>query len=152
MSRNIIFEECVFGTMVPCRSCVNRRFGLTYRFHLQGRKFANEEPAWVGDCRLSIDAWEKIWRHTSKWRLFKSKQCAYFRPILWPPRSSDKMPLDLFLWGHVKDIVYKTPVTSPWWTEAQNCCCYRNSYTANVGVYLDGHWIHAKKGAHVEVV
>jgi hypothetical protein len=29
-----------------------------------------------------------------------------------PPRSPDITPLDFFLWGYVKDIVYKTPVTS----------------------------------------
>jgi hypothetical protein len=32
--------------------------------------------------------------------------------ILWPPQSPDIMLLDLFMWGHIKDIVYKTPVTS----------------------------------------
>ncbi len=26
----------------------------------------------------------------------------------WPPRSSD-LTLDFFLWGHVKDVVYRTP-------------------------------------------
>jgi hypothetical protein len=33
-------------------------------------------------------------------------------PIPWPPRSPDITPLDFFLWGYVKGIVYKTPVTS----------------------------------------
>jgi hypothetical protein len=33
-------------------------------------------------------------------------------PIPWPPRSPDVTPLDFFLWRYVKDIVYKTPVTS----------------------------------------
>jgi hypothetical protein len=33
-------------------------------------------------------------------------------PIPWPPRSPDIMPLDFFLWRHVKDIVYKTSVIS----------------------------------------
>jgi hypothetical protein len=33
-------------------------------------------------------------------------------PIPWPPRSPVITPLDLFLWGYVKDIVYKTPVTA----------------------------------------
>jgi hypothetical protein len=37
----------------------------------------------------------------------------------------------LFLWGYVKDIFYKTPVNSLNETEAQNCCCDRRSYTAN---------------------
>jgi hypothetical protein len=34
------------------------------------------------------------------------------RPIQWPPRSPDLTPLDFFLWGYDKDIVYKIPVTS----------------------------------------
>jgi hypothetical protein len=33
-------------------------------------------------------------------------------PIPWPPRSPDITPLDFLLWGYVKDIVYKTPVSS----------------------------------------
>jgi hypothetical protein len=33
-------------------------------------------------------------------------------PIPWSPRSPDIKPLDFFLWGYVKDIVYMTPVTS----------------------------------------
>lgn len=28
-------------------------------------------------------------------------------PINWPPRSPDISPLDFFLWGYVKDIVYQ---------------------------------------------
>ena len=31
-------------------------------------------------------------------------------PIPWPPRSPDVTPLDVFLWGYVKDIVYRTKV------------------------------------------
>ena len=31
-------------------------------------------------------------------------------PIAWPPRSPDLTPLDFFLWGFVKDQVYRTPV------------------------------------------
>ena len=31
-------------------------------------------------------------------------------PIPWPSRSPDITPLDFFLWGYVKDIVYKTKV------------------------------------------
>jgi hypothetical protein len=33
-------------------------------------------------------------------------------PIPWPPRSPDITPPDFFLWGYVKDTVYRTPVTS----------------------------------------
>jgi hypothetical protein len=31
-------NNAVFWDVAPCRSCVNRRFGGTYRLHLQGRK------------------------------------------------------------------------------------------------------------------
>ena len=31
-------------------------------------------------------------------------------PIAWPPRSPDMTPLDLFLWGYVKDQIYSTRV------------------------------------------
>ena len=31
-------------------------------------------------------------------------------PTPWPPRSPDITPLDFFLWGYVKDRVYRTPV------------------------------------------
>jgi hypothetical protein len=33
-------------------------------------------------------------------------------PIPWPPQSPDIIPLDFFLWGYVKNIVYATKVTS----------------------------------------
>jgi hypothetical protein len=31
-------KKAVFWDMAPCRYCVNRRFGGTYRLHLQGRR------------------------------------------------------------------------------------------------------------------
>lgn len=30
--------------------------------------------------------------------------------IEWPPRSPDLNPLDFFLWGHLKSIIYKNPI------------------------------------------
>jgi len=33
-------------------------------------------------------------------------------PVLWPPRSPDLTPLDFYLWGTLKDKVYRTEVTS----------------------------------------
>jgi hypothetical protein len=34
----VTMKNAVFWDVAPCRSCVNRRLGGTYRFHLQGRK------------------------------------------------------------------------------------------------------------------
>ena len=31
-------------------------------------------------------------------------------PISWPPRSPDMTPLDFFLWGNLKRLIYLTPV------------------------------------------
>ena len=33
-------------------------------------------------------------------------------PVTWPPRSPDLTPLDFFLWGYMKSLVYETPVES----------------------------------------
>ena len=33
-------------------------------------------------------------------------------PVAWPPRSPDLNPIDFYLWGHVKNEVYSTPVTN----------------------------------------
>ena len=32
--------------------------------------------------------------------------------VSWPPRSPDLTSLDFYLWGHVKSLVYETPVES----------------------------------------
>jgi hypothetical protein len=39
-------KNAVFWDMAPCRSCVNRRFGWTYRFSLQGLQSASACSRW----------------------------------------------------------------------------------------------------------
>jgi hypothetical protein len=34
----VTMKNAVFWDVAPCRSCVNRRFGGTYRLHLHGKK------------------------------------------------------------------------------------------------------------------
>lgn len=34
-------------------------------------------------------------------------------PVAWPPRSPDLNPLDFYLWGHLKNMVYHSEVTTP---------------------------------------
>uniref|UniRef100_H3AR58 Tc1-like transposase DDE domain-containing protein n=1 Tax=Latimeria chalumnae TaxID=7897 RepID=H3AR58_LATCH len=38
--------------------------------------------------------------------IFPEKWIARCGPIAWPPRSPDLSPLDYFLWGYVKTVVY----------------------------------------------
>uniref|UniRef100_V5GU21 Transposable element Tc3 transposase n=1 Tax=Anoplophora glabripennis TaxID=217634 RepID=V5GU21_ANOGL len=33
-------------------------------------------------------------------------------PVAWPPRSPDLTPCDFFLWGYMKNLVFKTPVNT----------------------------------------
>jgi hypothetical protein len=38
-------KNAVLWDVAPCRSCVNRSFGGTYRLHLQGRKTSERGPS-----------------------------------------------------------------------------------------------------------
>jgi hypothetical protein len=48
----VTMTNAVLWDVAPCRYCINRRFGGTYRLHLQGRrkKSASEEAARAGGC------------------------------------------------------------------------------------------------------
>ncbi|GFV14618.1 putative LOC100569746 [Trichonephila clavipes] len=37
---------------------------------------------------------------------FGDRLISRFGPVNWPPRSCDSTPLDYFLWGYVKSLVY----------------------------------------------
>ncbi|GFX88297.1 hypothetical protein TNCV_1705181 [Trichonephila clavipes] len=37
---------------------------------------------------------------------FGDRLITRFGPVNWPPRSCDLTPLDYFLWGYVKSLVY----------------------------------------------
>ncbi|XP_025194313.1 uncharacterized protein LOC112593936 [Melanaphis sacchari] len=40
---------------------------------------------------------------------FGHKWMGTYGPVQWPPRSPDITPLDYFLWGHLKTVVYANP-------------------------------------------
>ena len=67
------------------------------------------------NSRLSTTSYFPAGRCTPHWGLavrqflndtFPDKWIGRHGPILWPPRSPDITPLDFFLWGYAKDIVY----------------------------------------------
>lgn len=41
---------------------------------------------------------------------FPDKWIGLNGPMKWPPRSPDLTPLDFFLWGYLKDVVYQEPI------------------------------------------
>lgn len=42
--------------------------------------------------------------------MFQDRWIGRNGPWLWPPRSPDLTPLDFYLWGHIKNQVYATPI------------------------------------------
>lgn len=77
-------------------------------------------------------------------------------PIAWPPRSPDITPLDFFMWGYVKDIVYRTEVRD---IDNLKQRITEAIATINVGM-LERTWreieyrldvLRATNGAHIEV-
>jgi hypothetical protein len=46
-------------------------------------------------------------------RAFHGRWIGRGGPVEWPARSPDLAPLDYFFWGHVKSLVYETPVDTP---------------------------------------
>jgi hypothetical protein len=55
-------KNAVFWDVAPCRSCVNRCFGRTYRLHLQGRKIRERGTSmsrwlavlWAIECTVNL--------------------------------------------------------------------------------------------------
>jgi hypothetical protein len=45
-------------------------------------------------------------------RKFPEKWIGRGGPITWPPSSPDLIPLDSFLWGYIKDVVYVPPLAT----------------------------------------
>ena len=77
-------------------------------------------------------------------------------PRPWPPRSPDITPLDFFLWRHVKDKVFSTPVPDITNLKAR----ITDAFATITEHMLESTWreieyrldvLRATKGAHVEV-
>lgn len=101
-------------------------------------------PHWSLDVRRSLD------------KTFPQRWIGRDGPTAWPPRSPDITPLDFFLWGYVKDMVYATPV--------QDVCDLRHRITEAINSVtpdmLHNTWIEieyrldilrATNGAHIEM-
>ena len=45
--------------------------------------------------------------------VFSNRRIGRGGPVQWPPRSPDLTPMDFFIWGEVKCLVYETPIDTP---------------------------------------
>ncbi|GFS85486.1 uncharacterized protein TNCV_2793641 [Trichonephila clavipes] len=80
-------------------------------------EFPNVSPSWgtfVLNCQLKGAVVQKDGAtcHTARATIdllketFGDRLISRFGPVNWPPRSCDSTPLDYFLWGYVKSLVY----------------------------------------------
>ncbi|GFU75020.1 putative transposable element [Trichonephila clavipes] len=64
---------------------------------------------------------------------FGDRLISRFGPVNWPPRSCDLTPLDYFLWGYVKSLVYADKPQTLDHLERQHSPCYCLYTATNVG-------------------
>jgi hypothetical protein len=95
----VTMKNAVFWDVAPCRSCVNRRFGGTYRLHLHGRKIRErgtilQPPAHAGSSladfsTLKIDT---FLRNVGSHKIYTAPH----------PRRRHSSTNDLVSWGGVR--------------------------------------------------
>ena len=58
-------------------------------------------------------------------------------PVQWPPRSPDLTPMDIFIWGEMKCLVYETPIDwLPMWQKLQQLFVRHNHLHADTSCAL----------------
>jgi hypothetical protein len=86
-----------------------------------------------------------------------TERCLGDGPIVWPPRSPDLTPLDFFLWGYVKTIVYRVKFNDLQHLKSR----IRDAVTMVTSNMLQATWneikyrldiCHASQGAHIEII
>jgi hypothetical protein len=63
-------KNAVFWDVVPCRSCVNRRFGGMYRLHLQGRKICERGTSDSRWLQLPEDGGDMFLRNVGSHKIY----------------------------------------------------------------------------------
>jgi hypothetical protein len=68
-------------------------------------------------------------------------------PIAWPPRSPDLTPLDFFLWGYVKNIVYQVKINDlqATWNEVEYRLDICRAKGAHIEIYWESYILRKKK-------
>ena len=83
----------------------------------------NELPGWLEDIPLMVGrqmyfqhdgAPPHYTRHVTEYlnESFPNRWLGRGGPVAWAPRSPDLTPLDYYLWGHMKTLVYETKAES----------------------------------------
>jgi hypothetical protein len=117
----VTMKNVVYWDVALCRSCVNRRFGGTYRLHLQGRK--------IRELQVTADWATRIfphpaYTHPSATCCWPSPQTPHLSPLCCIPMWHT-VPLSLFLYSwlfltdgsvcsHLLTLVHRSRIFLPW--------------------------------------
>ncbi|GFT67465.1 uncharacterized protein TNCV_2360751 [Trichonephila clavipes] len=66
----------------------------------------------VSACGFSMTPAHFAYVRTNKNATFEARWIGCGGPVPWPPRSPDLSSFDYFLWEHLKNLVYATPLDS----------------------------------------
>jgi len=117
-----------FSVIVWCGLLGNKLIGsFVFDNNLKGNTYEvflrNELPGLLEDIPLMIRS-QMYFQHDGAsphytWRVreylndyFPNRWLGHGGPVALPPRSPDLTPLDFYLWGHMKTLVYETKVNS----------------------------------------
>jgi hypothetical protein len=121
-------KNAVFWDVAPCRSCLNRCFGVTYRLHLQGRK--------IRDWGTSVSRWQLIqyYIHTAE-----PPQATYTFIINVPHLKHIKQALNWYgkTWRDGKEHGF----------EHQNICSHKCIGICRIPDKIPDSEVYIKKGA-----
>jgi hypothetical protein len=63
---------------------------------------------WFQDNRAAAHIAHQVWQHhTTNYNNYWTGQG---QPMAWPPKSPDLIPMDFFIWGHIKNLIYMSRV------------------------------------------
>lgn len=113
-----VWAGIINDTLIGPYILPNRLNGQTYLVFLQ-----DVLPELLENVGLPIDIRREMWfqqdgapAHFSNEvrqhldTVYENQWIGRGGPVSWPPRSPDLTPLDFYVWGHMKQLVYSTPV------------------------------------------
>jgi hypothetical protein len=85
----VTMNNAVFRDVAPCRFCMNRRFGATYQFHIQGKKSPrakNQREQVAADCGFFYpeDGGDTFLRNVGSDKIYTahtSQKTAFFKTV-----------------------------------------------------------------------